>query len=84
MAHALQAELIGIPISVVAAKNPSLIGLSGTIVDETKHTLVVRNGTKRTVLLKEQITIAAEIGGVHVEIDGAKLAKRPEKRIETP
>jgi RNase P/RNase MRP subunit p29 len=82
--HAAQEELIGVPIRVVRATNASLLGLAGTVVDETKHTLVIRDGTRQKVLKKEQITIAATIRGVHVEIDGARLARRPEKRIDTP
>jgi ribonuclease P protein subunit POP4 len=81
--HAAQEELIGVPIRVVAATNESLRGLAGTVIDETKHTLVVRTDTGRKVLKKEQITIAATIRGQPVEIDGARLAKRPEKRIDT-
>jgi ribonuclease P protein subunit POP4 len=81
--NVLQEELIGLPLTVVAAKNRDLVGISGTIVDETKYTLVVRSGQKTRVLLKEQVTIAVDCKGTRVQIDGARLLKRPEKRIDT-
>ena len=34
-------ELIGLELKVVDSSNPSLIGLSGTVIDETKKTLLV-------------------------------------------
>lgn len=34
-------ELIGLELKVVQCSNPSLIGLSGTVIDETKKTLLV-------------------------------------------
>lgn len=81
--HVLQEELIGLSLTVVAAKNRDLMGITGTIVDETKHTLVVRSGSIRKVLLKEQVTIIIDLKGQRIQIDGARLLKRPEKRIDT-
>ena len=34
-------ELIGLELKVVYSSNPSLIGLSGTVIDETKKTLLI-------------------------------------------
>lgn len=34
-------ELIGLELKVVDSSNPSLIGLSGTVIDETKKTLLI-------------------------------------------
>lgn len=34
-------ELIGLELKVVQSSNPSLIGLCGTVIDETKKTLLV-------------------------------------------
>ncbi|MBO7732241.1 MAG: ribonuclease P protein subunit, partial [Methanobrevibacter sp.] len=34
-------ELIGLELKVVDSSNPSLIGLQGTVIDETKKTLLV-------------------------------------------
>ena len=34
-------ELIGLELKVVDSSNPSLIGLCGTVIDETKKTLLV-------------------------------------------
>ncbi|MBR6528991.1 MAG: ribonuclease P protein subunit, partial [Firmicutes bacterium] len=34
-------ELIGLELKVVDSSNPSLIGLRGTVIDETKKTLLI-------------------------------------------
>ena len=34
-------ELIGLELKVVDSSNPSLIGLCGTVIDETKKTLLI-------------------------------------------
>lgn len=34
-------ELIGLELKVVDSSNPSMIGLSGTVIDETKKTLLI-------------------------------------------
>ena len=34
-------ELIGLELKVVDSSNPSLIGLQGTVIDETKKTLLI-------------------------------------------
>ena len=41
-------ELIGLELKVVDSSNPSLIGLCGTVIDETKKTLLieVKSGVK--------------------------------------
>lgn len=44
-----QHELIGLDVEVVAASDGSLIGIQGTIVDETKNTFLLK---KKTMLGK--------------------------------
>lgn len=39
-------ELIGLELKVVDSSNPSLIGLRGTVIDETKKTLTVEVSQK--------------------------------------
>ncbi len=82
MKQLLKRELIGRNIEVTGSANKSLVGIKGKIIDETKNTIVVVNGNRRKVLLKKQIQFAFTVGDKRVKIDGSKLIKRPEKRIE--
>lgn len=69
---------MGRRLTVAEARNESLVGIAGEVVDETKHTLRVRTDRGEKTLLKEQVTI--EIDGHR--IDGALLEQRPEKRTK--
>jgi ribonuclease P protein subunit POP4 len=45
-------ELVGLPVRVVDAANPDLIGISGRVVDETMQTLVVRDASRERQIPK--------------------------------
>ncbi len=76
-------EFIGKTIEVVAADNPSLIGIMGKVMDETKNTLVIETkGKEIKKLLKKQITIKTTINEKKYIIDGSLLQGRPEDRLK--
>ena len=50
----LKEELIGLETEVIDAKNKSLIGIKGRIVNETKFTLHIRTAKGIKRVLKEQ------------------------------
>lgn len=75
-------ELIGLNIEIVKAKNSSLIGLKGRIVDETKNTLVIEQKNKVKKLLKDQITINIKFPKKIIQVNGKLLLGRPEDRIK--
>lgn len=72
----IRQELVGRDVKVVEADNESLLGIAGTVVDETKQTLRVRTDRGEKTLLKEQVTI--EVDGHRIR--GNLLTQRPEKR----
>ena len=73
-------ELIGEEITVIKTANPSLLGVTGKIVDETKATIRVLQGGKIKTLLKNAVVLKLiRTGKV---IDGHMLAKRPEDRLK--
>lgn len=76
-------ELIGLPARIVASKDPGLVGLSGTIVDETLRTLTFRRQDGRSVRLgkRESVFEVATPKGA-VRIDGAAIEFRPEDRTK--
>ena len=56
--------LIGSYIEVVESKNKGLVGLKGTVIDETKNMIVIENGITRKII-KSQVVI--KIDGKIVE-----------------
>ncbi len=75
-------ELIGLDIEVVDAKNKSLIGLKGKIVDETKNTFVIEVNGKEKSLLKDQVTLIIDFKKEKIRAEGRLFLGRPEERIK--
>lgn len=79
----LKHELIGLNIKVVDSKNKSDAGIEGTIIDETKNTLIVETiDEKRKTLFKQNIIIEATINNKKIKINGKGLLGRPQDRIK--
>ncbi|MEK6977935.1 MAG: ribonuclease P protein component 1 [Candidatus Hydrothermarchaeota archaeon] len=79
----LRHELLGLGCKVVKATNPSLVGLEGTAMDETKNmiTLGVR-GMEKRIPKREAVFQFTLRGGTKVEVDGKGLVGRPEDRVK--
>jgi len=75
-------ELIGQTAEVVSSKNPSLKGIKGEIIDETRSTLTIMHEKTAKKLLKSAITLKLTINGETIEVDGEKLLGRPEDRLK--
>ena len=69
---------IGTTLNVVRSSDPTLVGRSGIVLDETKNTLVLLDGDARVTLGKAAITFA--IDNSNVVIQGAFVGQRPEDR----
>jgi ribonuclease P protein subunit POP4 len=79
----LRHELIGLEMKVAKAKNPSLRGLRGIIVDETRNMLTVADGGKRVLIPKDVATFRFRLKeGTLVDVDGTRLTGRPENRLK--
>lgn len=76
-------ELIGLPVRVVDATNPCLVGISGRTVDETRNTLVIeeKDGERRVPkrAASFQFTIP---DGRRVRVSGSLLVSQPENRVQ--
>jgi len=75
-------QIINLPwlsrkIEVTDSTDPTLVGISGMVLDETKRTIVVNNGSKEVTLAKDTIRFTIE----EEEIDGSIVGQRPEERI---
>lgn len=75
-------EFIGLPIEIVDAKNKTLIGFKGKIIDETKNTFKIKIKNKEKTIIKDQITFITIIKDKKIKIKGKILSKRPEERIK--
>jgi len=75
-------ELIGLPATIITSPQPTLVGLSGTIIFETKNMLTLRTSAG----LKKISKLSAEKIRVHLPssicfIRGPSLIGRPEDRV---
>ena len=72
-------EIIGRKVKIVESHNPSAIGMSGTVVDDTRSMLVIENHQgERKRLVKSQHRFELE----GQTVDGSLLEGRPEERIK--
>lgn len=78
----VRSELIGLGVEVVKATNPSLLGIRGKIVDETRNTLVIARGKRLKTVFKDQVTLNIMVKGKTIQINGKLLVNRPEDRVK--
>ncbi|QRF75989.1 Ribonuclease P protein component 1 [Thermoplasmatales archaeon] len=75
-------ELIGHGISIRKSTNPTMNGKYGTVVDETKKTIIINDGKKNLVIPKENCNFEINYGEKRLEISGRVIAFRPEDRLK--
>ena len=79
----IQSEFIGLEVKVVKSSNPSIIGISGRIIDETRNTFVILTDSKKRVIIKDtSVFIFMLPYGKKVQINGKVVIGRPEDRIK--
>ncbi|MBI5859832.1 MAG: ribonuclease P protein subunit [Nitrosarchaeum sp.] len=74
-------ELIGLRTEIVESSNSQIIGLNGTIIDETKSMIIIDtvNGTK--MIAKSNNSWKFSVDNKDIVLNGSKIAKRPFDRI---
>lgn len=85
LSHILQDELIGLKVKVVKSSNPSCIGLSGKIIEETKNTFKIlhNDDDDEKILIKRDCIFHFILPDKTViEADGKVLIGRPEDRVK--
>jgi len=75
-------EFIGLDVVVVDAKNKSLIGIQGEIVDETKQSFIILDEKSEKHVLKKGTSLKLKINNQELIIKGDILVGRPEDRIK--
>ncbi len=78
----LREELIGLETEILEAKNKSLKGIKGKIIDETKFTFEIETPRGRKKVLKEQVTLKLPYKGRKLAVDGKLLIGRPYERLK--
>lgn len=74
-------ELIGLDVAVQDATDPTLDGMGGTVVDETRQTLVIATDTGEKRVAKDVARFSFALDQETVTIDGGLLVARPHERI---
>jgi len=74
-------ELIGLPVRVVESTNPSLIGIEGNVIDETRNMLIIEHDGKEKKVAKANARFVFNLPEAKVKVDGRLLRSRPEDRI---
>jgi len=77
----LQHEFIGLNTHIVESTNSQIIGLNGTIINETKSmfTLNTKNGIK--LIPKSNSIWKFSLNNEKISVDGSKIQKRPFDRL---
>ncbi len=77
-------ELIGLYIRVLEHTDPSLVGLTGRIVDETQKTLLIETetGRRKRVYKEHGVYEIVLPRGEKVIIRGFEILGRPEDRLK--
>lgn len=79
----VQHEFIGLQTKVVKSSNPSILGISGKVINETRKTFVILDNDKKKVVIKDIAVFNFILpDGTVVEIDGKVVIGRPEDRIK--
>lgn len=79
----LRRELIGLEAKVVKATNPSYVGISGRVIDETKETVtILSRGEEKTIIKRIAVFHFTLPDGTVLEVDGKVIVGRPEDRIK--
>jgi ribonuclease P protein subunit POP4 len=74
-------ELIGLHTQITESSNSQIIGLNGTIIDETKSMIIMttKNGTK--MIAKSNNSWKFTVDGKDMVLNGTQIAKRSFDRI---
>ena len=75
-------ELIGLNVKIQNCNDPTWIGKSGTIVDETKNMFEIRIENKNKKIEKKNSKFEFEENGNKIILNGSKITYRPEDRIK--
>ncbi len=77
----LERTLIGLGVRVISSAHQNDADLAGTVVDETRDTIVI-DETARRRIRKKGIVLEVDVRGTRIRLKGVDLAGLPEERIK--
>lgn len=76
-------EFIGTEAKISKSSHPGNVGISGTVIDETRNIFVILHDGKRKMMIKDSSTFQFKFPcNTVVEIEGKILVGRPEDRLK--
>ncbi len=76
-------ELIGLSVRVQKSQDRSQIGIHGTVIDETKNTLIIETGSGEQKKVAKNISVFVfKYGRKNFVVDGKEIGFRSYERIE--
>jgi len=78
-------ELIGLTVTVVRSTDPSIGGAEGSVVDETRNSMVIRRRSDgKSIMIGKAGCVFRFLlpDGSGAEIDGDRIMFRPEDRVK--
>jgi len=77
----IQHEFIGLNTTIEASSNPQIIGLNGTIINETKSMFTISTLKGMKLIPKVHSTWTFDVNNEHLKVEGSKIQKRSFDRI---
>ncbi|MEE2629708.1 MAG: ribonuclease P protein subunit [Candidatus Thermoplasmatota archaeon] len=77
MSGIIQLPWLARKLEVTESTDPTLVGVSGVVQDETRRTITIQSPRGMKTLAKDTIRFKID----DVEIDGSKVGQRPEERV---
>jgi RNase P/RNase MRP subunit p29 len=74
--------LVGKNVMITNSNDPSLKGIKGKVVGESKNMIIIKNQSNLIKISKKIITIMLEDEGYQNKIEGSNLLGTPEARIK--
>jgi ribonuclease P protein subunit POP4 len=75
-------ELIGLNVKIIKSSDPNWTKKTGTIIDETKNTFLIKIDKKNKRIAKNIAEFEFEHNGKLVRLNGSKISYKPEDRIK--
>ncbi len=75
-------ELIGRIVTIIDCSDPTWVGKTGCILDETKNTFLIQINNDRKKIAKNTATFAFKEQNKTIIVNGTRLTYRSENRIK--
>ena len=75
-------QFIGSKVTITKASNKTLVGIRGTIVDETQNTFIIHTTTNNKRVMKKGLVFECIIDNKTITINGDHIIGSPEERVK--